>query len=114
DGQKPLEAAGPLEALAKALALAPGPEEDFSKWLRRAAPLCGWTFLEPSANDPVDPELHEAREPGEPGEIVQRVLVPGVKRSDGSLLLRARIVAAARGAESAARSTVESVSAPSQ
>ncbi|MFL5291124.1 MAG: hypothetical protein ACJ79U_06375 [Myxococcales bacterium] len=114
EGQKPLEAAGPLEALAKALAVAPGPEEDLSKWLRRAAPLCGWTFIEPSANDPVDAELHEAREPGEPGEIVQRVLVPGVKRSDGSLLLRARIVAAARGAESAARSTVESLSAPSQ
>ncbi|MFL5451673.1 MAG: hypothetical protein ACJ78V_07195, partial [Myxococcales bacterium] len=107
----PLEAAGPLEALAKALALAPGPEEDLSKWLRRAAPLCGWTLMEPSANDPIDGELHEAREPG---EIDKRVLVPGVKRSDGSLLLRARIVAAARGAESAARSTVESVSAPSQ
>src|SRR3954453_13859313 len=117
EGQKPLEAAGPLEALAKALALASGPEEDLSKWLQRAAPLCGWTFLEPSANDTVDAELHEAREPGEPGEpgkIVQRVLVPGVKRSDGSVLLRARIVAAARGAESAARSTVESLSAPSQ
>jgi hypothetical protein len=114
DGQKPLEPAGPLEALAKALALAAGPDEDLSKWLQRAAPLCGWTFLEPSANDPVDAELHEPREPGEPGEIVQRVLVPGVKRSDGSLLLRARIVAAARGAESAARSTVESLSAPSQ
>jgi hypothetical protein len=104
DGQKPLDPAAPLEALAKALAAAPGPEEDLSKWLARAAPLCGWTLIEPSANDPVDGE-HEAREPG---EVVQRVLVPGVKRSDGSLLLPARILAAARGAEGAARSTAES------
>jgi len=111
DGQKPLDPAGPLEALAKALAAAAGPEEDLSKWLARAAPLCGWTLIDPSANDPVDGELHEPREPG---EVVQRVLVPGVKRSDGSLLLRARILAAARGAEGAARSTVESAAAPSQ
>jgi hypothetical protein len=111
DGQKPLDPSGLLETLAKALASAPAPDEDLSKWLARAAPLCGWTLIDPGANEPVDGELHEAREAG---EIVQRVLVPGVKRSDGSLLMRARILAAARGAEGAARSTVEGVAAPGQ
>jgi len=111
DGQKPPDPSGPLEALAKALASAPAPNEDLSKWLARAAPVCGWTLIDPNANDPVDGELHEACEAG---EVVQRVLVPGVKRSDGSLLLRARILAATRGAEGAARGTVESPAAPSQ
>ena len=82
-----------LESLAQALAAAPTPEEELTGWLSRAATLCGWTLIEPKANEPVSAGIHDAREAG---EVVQRVLVPGVKRGDGSVIVRARIAGGAR------------------
>ena len=79
-----------LESLAQALAAAPTPEEELTGWLSRATTLCGWALIEPKANEPLSAELHDAREPG---EVVRRVLVPGVRRADGSVLVRARVVA---------------------
>jgi hypothetical protein len=90
---KPFDPRPALESLAQALAAAPGPEEELTGWLSRAATLCGWTLIEPKANDPVSAEIHDAREPG---ETVRRMLVPGVRRADGSVVVRARVVAGAQ------------------
>jgi hypothetical protein len=87
---KPFDAKPALESLAQALAAAPTPEDELTGWLSRATTLCGWTLVEPKANEPVNAELHDAREPG---EVVRRTLVPGVRRADGAVLLRARVVA---------------------
>jgi hypothetical protein len=93
---KPFDPGPALESLAQALAAAPAPDEELSGWLSRAAGLCGWTLIEPKANEPVSAELHDARETG---DTIQRVLVPGAKRGDGSVLVRARVVAGLRSAE---------------
>jgi hypothetical protein len=90
---KPFDPKPALESLAQALAAAPTPEEELSGWLSRAATLCGWTLIEPRANEAVSAEVHDAREPG---EVVQRTVVPGVRRGDGSVLVRARVMAGPR------------------
>jgi hypothetical protein len=82
-----------LETLAQALAAAAAPEEELSAWLSRAATLCGWTLIEPKAGEPIDGTVHDAREPG---EVVGRALVPGAKRADGALIVRARVAGTSR------------------
>jgi hypothetical protein len=77
-----------LESLAQALAASATAEEELSAWLSRAATLCGWTLIEPKADDPVDAAVHDVREPG---PVVARALVPGVKRADGAIIVKARI-----------------------
>jgi len=77
-----------LEALAQSLAASATPDEELSGWLSRAATLCGWTLVEPKENDAVDATVHDVREPG---QVVSRTLVPGVKRADGSVLVKARV-----------------------
>ena len=79
-----------LESLAQALAAAPTPDEELSGWLSRAATLCGWTLIEPKVGERIDAAVHDAREPG---DVVRRVVVPGVKKADGSVIVRARVVA---------------------
>ena len=87
---EPFDPKPALESLAQALAGAAMPEDELSAWVSRAATLCGWTLIEPNVNEPVNVEIHDVREPG---EVVRRMLVPGVKRGDGSVLVRARIAA---------------------
>ena len=77
-----------LEALAQSLASSATPDEELSGWLSRAATLCGWTLVEPKENDAVDATVHDVREPG---PVVGRTLAPGVKRADGSVLVKARV-----------------------
>ena len=58
-------------------------------WLKRAAALCGWRLVEPLRGEPVDPEWHHAVDSG--GSTIVRLACPGVKRVDGSGLVRARV-----------------------
>src|SRR3954469_13884083 len=76
---KPFDPRPALESLALSLAAAPTPEEELSGWLSRAATLCGWTLIDPKPGEAVAAEVHDAREAG---EVVQRLLVPGVRRAD--------------------------------
>jgi hypothetical protein len=77
-----------LETLAQALAASTAPEEELSGWFSRAASLCGWTLIEPKENEAIDATVHDVREPG---SAVGRALTPGVKRADGSVLVKARV-----------------------
>jgi hypothetical protein len=77
-----------LESLAQALAASATPAEELSAWFSRAATLCGWTLIEPKPDDPVDAAVHDVREPG---AVVARALVPGAKRADGAVIVRARV-----------------------
>jgi len=85
---KPFDPKPALETLARALAASAGLEQEVSGWLSRAATLCGWTLVEPKENDAIDAAVHDVRAPG---SVVGRPLVPGVKRQDGSVLVKARV-----------------------
>jgi hypothetical protein len=58
-------------------------------WLKRVAALCAWQLFEPKRGDRVDPEWHHAVDSG--GDTVVRLACPGLKRIDGSGLVRARV-----------------------
>jgi hypothetical protein len=58
-------------------------------WLKRAAALCAWQLFEPKRGERVDPEWQQAVDSG--GETVVRLASPGLKRVDGSGLVRARV-----------------------
>ncbi|HET7785459.1 MAG TPA: hypothetical protein VFL36_05775 [Myxococcales bacterium] len=58
-------------------------------WLRRAAALCAWELLEPRRGERVSADLCKAVDAG--GETVVRLASPGLKRSDGTTLVRARV-----------------------
>src|SRR5206468_994076 len=79
-----------LEAVAQAVVRAArgGDCKVRTAWLRRGAALCGWVLIEP-ADGPVDPELHQAVDAG--GDEIVRIASPGVRRTDGSVLVRARV-----------------------
>jgi hypothetical protein len=54
--------------------------------------LCGWTLIQPRRGDEVRPDLHEVEaDGGRRGAPIGRVLVPGVRRQDGSIAARARV-----------------------
>jgi hypothetical protein len=58
-------------------------------WLRRAAALCAWELVEPNRGDPVRAELCKPVDGG--GDVVVRLAAPGLKRGDGTILVRARV-----------------------
>lgn len=58
-------------------------------WLRRAAALCAWELIEPSRGDPVLTDVCKPVDAG--GEVVVRLASPGLKREDGTTLVRARV-----------------------
>lgn len=58
-------------------------------WLKRGAALCGWQLVEPARGEAVSPEWHQAVDAG--GSTVVRLACPGLKRADGSGLVRARV-----------------------
>jgi hypothetical protein len=91
-GQLSPDPAGPLSALGESL-LRKGPfTELLAAWLESAAPLCGWTLIQPRRGDEVRPDLHEVEaDGGRRGAPIGRVLVPGVRRQDGSIVARARV-----------------------
>lgn len=80
-----------LEPVAQAVVRAAkgGDAKPRTAWLKRGAALCGWRLFEPLRGDPVDPEWHMAVDSG--GNTVVRLACPGVKRVDGSGLVRARV-----------------------
>lgn len=58
-------------------------------WLKRAALLCGWKLVEPEPGSALNAEWHQAVDSG--GSTVVRLACPGIKRADGSGLVRARV-----------------------
>ncbi|MGE5047724.1 MAG: hypothetical protein ACM3PC_04090, partial [Deltaproteobacteria bacterium] len=58
-------------------------------WLRRAAALCAWELIEPKRGDPVLADVCKPVDAG--GEVVVRLASPGLKREDGTTLVRARV-----------------------
>jgi hypothetical protein len=58
-------------------------------WLRRAAALCHWSLVEPQRGDELQEEWHSPIDSG--GKKVVRLASPGVRRADGSVLVRARV-----------------------
>ena len=91
-GELSPDPAGPLSALGESL-LRKGPfAQLLAAWVESAAPLCGWTLIEPRRGDEVRPDLHEVEaDGGRRGAPIGRVLVPGVRRRDGSIVARARV-----------------------
>ena len=91
DGPRPPDPAPSLEPVAQALVRAAtgGDCKPRTAWLKRAAALCGWQLVEPARGDKVDPEWHQAVDSG--GETVIRLACPGLKRVDGSGVVRARV-----------------------
>ena len=87
--------ATPLQLQAEALVRAArGPDaEERANWLRRAATLCGWTVIEPEVGGGVQPDLAQVIQGGGGGSSVVAVAAPGLRRNDGSVLVRARVLA---------------------
>jgi len=80
-----------LEAVAQGVVRAAngGDCKPRTAWLKRVAALCAWQLFEPKRGEQVDPEWHQALDSG--GDTVVRVACPGLKRIDGSGLVRARV-----------------------
>jgi hypothetical protein len=80
-----------LEPVAQAVVRAAkgGDSKARTRWLQRAAQLCGWVLVEPLDDERLDSDLHQAIDEG--GREVTRLASPGVRRTDGSVLVRARV-----------------------
>ena len=61
-----------------------------ASWLQRAAALCAWQLVDPKPGQPLEPEWHEALDTG--GTEIIAVVCPGLKRSDGTAITRARVL----------------------
>ena len=81
-----------LESVAQAVAGAAKAAEGDARasWLQRAAALCAWQLLDPKPGQPLEPEWHEALDTG--GTEIIAVVCPGLKRSDGTAITRARVL----------------------
>ena len=87
------EPTAPLQALVETV-VRDGKGDDAGPrlaWITRAAALCSWTLIEPLSGERFDAELHEAIGGG--GGQIQSVAAPGLRRHDGSVLSKARVVA---------------------
>jgi hypothetical protein len=91
DGPAPPDPAPSLEPVAQAVVRAAkgGDCRPRTAWLKRGAVLCGWLLVEPPRGSAVEPEWHQAVDSG--GSMVVRLACPGLKRADGSGLVRARV-----------------------
>lgn len=82
-----------LEPIAEALIRgASGPDEQRTNWVQRAAALAAWQLVSPNPGDALDAGAHQAIDSG--GSAVTRVACPGVRRADGSVIARARVLVA--------------------
>jgi hypothetical protein len=81
-----------LESVARAVAAAAKAAEGDARasWLKRAAALCAWQLVDPNPGQPLEREWHEALDTG--GTEIISVVCPGLKRSDGTALTRARVL----------------------
>jgi hypothetical protein len=81
-----------LEPVAQAVAGAAKATEGDARasWMQRAAALCAWQLVEPKSGQPLEREWHEALDTG--GIDVVAVVCPGLKRSDGTAITRARVL----------------------
>jgi hypothetical protein len=90
----PPEATLSLEPVAQAVVRAARGDDvgDRTAWLSRAAALCGWELVTPSLGVAVDPEWQQPVD-GETaqGAMVASVACPGLRRADGSGIVRARV-----------------------
>jgi hypothetical protein len=91
DGPRPPDPAPSLEPVAQAVVRAAkgGDCKPRTAWLKRGAALCGWQLVEPGRGEKLDPEWSQAIDAG--GEAVVRLASPGLKRTDGSGIVRARV-----------------------
>lgn len=80
-----------LETVAQAVVRAAkgGDCKPRTAWLKRAAALCGWQLVEPARGSVLIPEWHQTIDSG--GTTVVRLACPGVRRADGSGIVRARV-----------------------
>ena len=81
-----------LESVSQAVAGAAKAAEGDARasWLQRAAALCAWQLVDPKPGQPLEPEWHEALDTG--GTEIIAVVCPGLKRSDGTAITRARVL----------------------
>jgi hypothetical protein len=101
-----------LEPVAEALVRgASGPDEQRSNWVLRAVALAAWQLVSPNPGDALDPESHQALDSG--GSAVLKVACPGVKRADGSVIARARVLVAPAAAPEPGASPPANAPAPS-
>ena len=91
DGPRAPDPGPSLETVAQAVVRAAkgGDCKPRTAWLKRGAALCGWQLVEPAPGESLNKEWHQAVDSG--GEKVVRLACPGVKRADGSGLVRARV-----------------------
>lgn len=86
-----IDPASALEPLAQAVVRGAGGSDtrDRTAWLERAVALNGWQLLAPKAGEPFDEALH--RSVAGSGPQIEGVVCPGLRRADGSPLVRARV-----------------------
>ena len=91
DGPRAPDPAPSLEPVAQAVVRAAkgGDCKPRTAWLKRGAALCGWQLVEPARGDKIDPEWAKAIDAG--GETIVRLASPGLKRTDRSGIVRARV-----------------------
>jgi hypothetical protein len=98
----PQDVAISLEPMAQAVVRAARGEDEFERtaWLSRTASLCGWELVSPSAGALVDPEWHQSiGEDAAAGATVASVACPGLRRADGSGIVRARVIVSVPAAQ---------------
>ena len=80
-----------LEVIAQAVANAakPGDRDGRASWLQRAAALFAWQLVEPQPGESLDSGF-EVLDSG--GTSVAAVVCPGVKRADGAVIVRPRVL----------------------
>jgi uncharacterized coiled-coil protein SlyX len=81
-----------MEAVAQAVVRAARGDdlEERAAWLTRTAALCGWQLVTPEPGASFNAEWHQAVD-GVAGTAVLSLACPGLKRSDGSGIVRARV-----------------------
>jgi hypothetical protein len=86
-----VDPAAALEPLAQAVVRGTGGSDSRERtaWLERAAALNGWQLLAPKAGEPFDEGLHKSVAGS--GPQIEGVVCPGLRRADGSPLVRARV-----------------------
>jgi hypothetical protein len=102
----PQDVAIALEPVAQAVVRAARGEDEFERtaWLARTAALCGWELVTPVIGRDLDPEWHQSIDGDTTtlaGGMVVSVACPGLRRADGSGIVRARVSVAAPALEAA-------------
>lgn len=88
--ERPPDPSPLVEEIARAVigaAAEPGAERD--SWIDRAATVGSWTLIAPISGTPLDPAAHEALDGS--GEKVAQLVAAGLRRGNGSVVIRARV-----------------------